>query len=226
MHYEVEGGQSHSPEKNKGLVTGPLVACIDSRDSVEAFTDFERRKEGAEEVVWSPPYTFSSINEKDKFSIEYQNCTGIVAVGVENGKNISFLTHQYTGDVIHDFRTQFTNELTALLKNFKDRVDPETIDISIVGGKYDNKTAAYGRTDFTYAEEYEEVVLLIREIVHDVLGIYPHIVAGPIKGKGDVSVLVVTKERQLHMTRPEQTEKARDKGFSSARFEEETEGWK
>ncbi|MFH1608539.1 MAG: hypothetical protein ABH951_00775, partial [Patescibacteria group bacterium] len=41
-------------------------------------------------------YVISSIDNKNKYSLEYYDCTGVVAIGVdkETGENVSFLSHQ------------------------------------------------------------------------------------------------------------------------------------
>ena len=93
----------------------PIVACVENTDSeesvIEKLSDKQRQK--AFYVNYYEPaffaenkdiitnddgiYFISPVNERDKYSFDYRNCTGVIAVGISkrNRKNISFLTHQH-----------------------------------------------------------------------------------------------------------------------------------
>ncbi len=118
----------------------------------------------------------SAVNELDKVSRDYYDCTGLAAIGLNrDGKKISFfLTHQRTGNP-EDFRDQ----LIARLQQFKRSVQPGKFDIVIFGGKYHKNPKSEGPFAKKFErrnESYEESVAALKELAVDTLGVEPRIV--------------------------------------------------
>ena len=70
--------------------------------------------------LWA--YVISTLDDKDKFSEELHDCTGLIVAGTENGsnKNISFLSHQnpeaFKINQPREFVTHLREQLEAIQK--------------------------------------------------------------------------------------------------------------
>ncbi|MEK7530975.1 MAG: hypothetical protein AAB573_03830 [Patescibacteria group bacterium] len=82
-------------------------------------------------------HVVSIVDERPKASYGYIDCVGVAAVGTDKktGKNISLLSHQ-SPRVLTDKKGQgFERDLTAGLKDLKERSKPGTVEVSIIGGQ-------------------------------------------------------------------------------------------
>lgn len=81
-------------------------------------------------------YTVSDINEKDKYSKGYFNCTGIVAIGIskETNREISLLSHQDPWEFLGTSEADFDEDISMVLKKIKHSCVDGTIDIVAFGG--------------------------------------------------------------------------------------------
>lgn len=114
-------------------------------------------------------YSISEINEKNKFSDNYINCTGVVLVGIdkETGENISLLTQEESGENMED--KLFLNDLSNRIEEFISMCEPKTIDALIVGGNDNNDNL----------EEYENSVKILRDKISPLLDFYPDVATYP-----------------------------------------------
>ncbi len=200
---------------------GEIVACFGTEDDYKRSRSLEWRHLPTTHVdyygsarQWEQldqknggkhTYVISSIDDHNKSSDKYADCTGIVVVGAEKGKNISLLTHQDPKPLkIPDVLEQYTHDLTARLEEMRDRAEPGSVDMIIFGGW----------TVPDYDAGYKRSVKMLGEIGQKVLGIDPTIVLGPNNVRATdtrsirtVSVTFDTDKRRLYMIRPDQIEK-------------------
>jgi len=77
-------------------------------------------------------YVISDLDDSNKYSLEYENCTSIIAVWKDRNtwKNISFLTHQHPDSVQWNM---FKRDLVKSLYELKEKSVEWSIDIVILG---------------------------------------------------------------------------------------------
>lgn len=145
-------------------------------------------------------YGISGISESNKKSFGYMNCTGLAVVGVKKnqGMNISLLSHQNTGSVLHADRDVFMRHLRKRLTECVEQMETNTIDALLFGGllalrknpKHDSYLSAYRDITDTVAKEVESI-----------LGIDVHVVGPSVlhdEGEGQ-HVWLDTKTRRLYL---------------------------
>ena len=129
-----------------------ITCCIHAADN---FFDPDKRIEEIEgqekETMYMPhrikegelmsqhePYVFSPCNEKDKYSYDYVNCTGIIGIGFnpEMQKEISFLSHQHP--LLYKSKRynplSFEKHLRQKIREIMSLTDNQTLEIGIFGG--------------------------------------------------------------------------------------------
>jgi hypothetical protein len=196
----------------------------------EAFPEEDRARfrEGAENLFWkadmktmreldqanagSTTYIISSISNGNKFSEGYENCTGLVVTGVDDatGENISFMTHQRPGSWLAKDAEVFERDCRERLAEFRARARGGTIDAVIVGGDTVSSAVPAPRVDvfgtFGYGRDFKKGVQVLAALSHDVLGIEPRVVGGPLQGqsyKGSTAAYLDTAHRRLFVLRPD-----------------------
>jgi len=80
-------------------------------------------------------YVISPVDDTDKYSKSYRNCTGLIVTGKEKGtgKNISFMSHQSPLIFSWKMPSGFQEDLAKQIQEIKDRCEDGTIDAVIVG---------------------------------------------------------------------------------------------
>jgi len=195
-------GQSSSPPEmpNTGIEFVDLYG--DNRELHEQGF----KKEGKEDYIISP------INSNSKFSVEFADCTGIVAVGSEiiSGNNISFMSHQNPSYFLTEKREKFIADLRERLEEIKRKSQKGTIDVVIFGGRY-SKTRDFKESDplrNIFIQEYIDSIKLLSAEINKELGFYPTVIVGPKLSPSEDSVAFNNENRRLYVTRSE-------KGLSS-----------
>ncbi|HEY4523363.1 MAG TPA: hypothetical protein VJK04_00625 [Candidatus Paceibacterota bacterium] len=151
-------------------------------------------------------YVISLIDNKDKFSNGFKNCTGLVVTGIEKqtGRNISFLSHQYPLYFLgnDDNRVRFTRDLEERLEELKGKCADKTIDAVIIGGNA-------SIWSLRYQKEYSESIKLLSEEVRKTLGFEPVAITGPKTDEGTDEDMMFTDDvfydnarRRLYIMRP------------------------
>ncbi len=146
-------------------------------------------------------YVISDINNKDKFSEGFKNCTGLVVAGKDKktGENISFLTHQdpdYFLDGVEN-KNKLKEDLRERIEALKEKCEEGTLDARVFGGNY------FGKDEIEYRENYLNSIKLLSSEVSSVLGFKPVVVVGPktVQG-GQDDVFYDNEHRRLYIVRP------------------------
>ncbi|MBU3978748.1 hypothetical protein KJ980_07225 [Patescibacteria group bacterium] len=121
-------------------------------------------------------YIISPLDENNKASNLYNDCTGILLIGQDKitGNNISLLSHQNPRYFLinQDNKNTFKHGLDLALEEAKKRCFEGTIDIVIFGGNYLKENALS-------QNNYINSVNLLNEEVKKVLGFEPFVITGP-----------------------------------------------
>ena len=192
-------------------------------------------KKEAEEVNWRTggdgwraTGSYSSINEKDKYSEGYEICIGVALVGRKKGSGepISLLTHFTPNGLIDAEGTMFRG-LAKAIDEFAAAVEQGTADVVIFGGGA--YTHGADTWNVFYKDTYLRAVTNIIQHIEKSLGVTePRIAALPVKNaeKNKVHVLLDTKKRKLYLVRPKQKdEKPEDLLFPVSELEDRMENW-
>lgn len=112
-------------------------------------------------------YIFSQINNKDKYSDNYLDCTGILLTGLgkNTGKRVSFMTHQDPSFFVEnkENKKNFKEELDQEVDIFKDKCDQNSVHSIIFGGNllknnikdpFDDESFVRGINDVEDVEKY------------------------------------------------------------------------
>jgi len=90
-------------------------------------------------------YVISSIDNENKFSEKYFDCTAIYATGIDinTGESISFLSHQNPEQFLKNdnILSNLKEDLTKSLNELIGRCKPGSIDVVILGGNRDDQNA-------------------------------------------------------------------------------------
>lgn len=240
-----------TPEKkeSEGVVRGPIFVCAESFGllDLEDQRFLDTFPEHAEYVDYSGDtyhlthngqigsprgYVLSQPSERDKFSREYLNCSGVAIVSVDKttGKNISVLTHQDPSRILSGFQgtRQFQEDLRLVCSSLFLRAEPGSVDAVIFGGdhgfpeKQGIINDAMGRQNKTRHDDYSDAVTLAADVVRAELGIEPVVVLGPrTVGPGAVSAFLDTQKRRLYLMRKGNPDT--DKDFPASQVREHME---
>ena len=140
-------------------------------------------------------YLISPITERDMFSDKNIDCTAVLGIGRddESGKAISFISHQNPAYFLSEQgKEKFMNDLVHTMQELKDQSTPHTIEVVILGGKYDSKNASAKNST-----EYKESVTMLRELIRKVFGYDPLVLVGPKLSEGGTDIHVMTQERKI-----------------------------
>jgi len=150
----------------------------------------------------SGTYVFSSLDDKDKFSESFCDCTGLIVAGVDKktGQNISFLSHQYPQVFLFEKKDDFIKDLNELLLEAKKRCVSKTVDAVIVGGNYSN---GINSKKISYKQSYLDSIELLSKEVKNVLGFEPSVVNGPKGIIGSDNVFYDNENKRLYFMRVE-----------------------
>lgn len=145
-------------------------------------------------------YVISPIDNFDKFSREFKDCTGLIVTGQdkETGQNISFVSHQDPEYFLklevnkNNFRINLSEQLAKL----KERSVEGTVDAVIIGGNYIKHIEEYKRL-------YLESIKLLAGETLKVLGFEPIVATGPKTNSGGDHIFYDNKNRRLFIVRSE-----------------------
>lgn len=222
MHNYTE---AKNPLKSEHLKEGvnPIIACIGTREQFKQDKEFDvylkmtsNQSERQNVDYYGDPielanqnfknagaytYTISPVDNLDKFSEHFKNCTGLVVAGQDKktGENISFASHQ---DPYYFLRERnknvFMKDLKDQLEELKKRSKEGTIDAVIVGGNYLDPDARYN-----YQRDYLASIKLLSEETRQILGFEPVVMTGPKIVSGGDNIFYANGSRRLYIIRPE-----------------------
>ena len=203
----------------------PIIACLDTRES-ESFNHFLLKhgvchdnmkvmenveynssrveaKEKGYKTAGACTYIISAINNRNKFTKQLINCTGVLAVGIskETGENISFLTHENPNKFLNWCYSLFVEDFREQLVEIKKICFDKTIDAVIMGGNH-YRDIRGEENDKKHREDYRESIILLSEEIKDILGFEPAVITGPkIVPNGD-DIFFDNDNRRLYIFRP------------------------
>lgn len=144
-------------------------------------------------------YVISTVDSKDKMSVSYANCTGVLVSGQdkETGENISFLSHQDPWFFVRNKEKtdKFTADLRGRLEELKSRSAPGTIDARILGGNYIARNQGS-------KEDYVKSIEILSDELTKTLGFEPTVISGPKLQGGQDDVFFDNKNKRLYISRP------------------------
>ena len=252
--------------KNEHLKDGipPIVGCTYDRKNIDKesqyyLDDFKRSAEFVnflskkEEILKNnfknsgeETYVISDISEKNKYSVDYYNCTGVVAVGIEKktGQNVSFLSHQSPSFFVEnkEERLKFKKDLIENIKKIKEQCVSGTVDIVIFGGQKEevsvkvpddneNKDFVFGRDDQDLSElikkefdVYKDSIRYLSFFISSEMGFLPVIISGPNENFEEeyhaLGIYFDNKNRRLYLVRPKE-DSENNESFLSGNLEVE-----
>lgn len=168
-------------------------------------------------------YAISPIDNSNKFSKGFANCTGLVVAGQdkETGENISFLSHQDPSHFLEERdnkKGHFLDDLRQRLNELKERSVDGTIDAIIVGGNY-------FKNEEGYKKQYLGSIKLLSEEALKILGFEPVVMTGPKRvGYGRDNVYYDNEQRRLYIMRPE-VGNATTESYVRSKIEEQEKKW-
>mgnify|MGYP001616859372 CR=1 FL=1 len=165
-------------------------------------------------------YVISPIDNSDKFSKSFLNCTGRVVTGQDKntGEDISFLSHQDPAYFLRETnRNVFLSDLRQRLNELKEKGAEGTVDAVIIGGNYLPNNAEFQK-------HYLESIKLLSEETLKILGFEPVVMTGPKTTPGADDVFYDNKNRRLYIMRPE-VGKASTESFVQSKIEEQEKKW-
>lgn len=116
----------------------------------------------------------------------------VVGIDKESGDNISFFTHQESGEILSD--EEFRDSFTKQLKKFMDMCEVKTVDAVIFGGNKNDDSLS----------EYKNAIKIISDISKPLLGFSPEVSTGPKLTSHETQVYFNNEKRQLYVLMPEQ----------------------
>lgn len=206
----------------------PIMVCLETSENVTPGTakllklieqngldvDFLKKTGGV----------ISEVDNQDKFSKGYRNCTGAIVVGkskTDPSKNLSILSHQMPHQLYAN--KTFIENLKKKLEEFREQTISGTIDAVIIGGN--------DRLDDF--QEYTNSVDDLNGFIKDSLGIDAVVAAGPNISQDKEDGWVVgtdiyfdTTNRRLFIIRSEQPDNITNNSFSPENLANEKEKWK
>ncbi len=151
-------------------------------------------------------YIISPIDSRDKFSLKYVECTGVIICGVdkETGENISLLSHQNPNFFLFDKDLSFFKDIKEKAKDLLEKCEPDSLDVVLFGGKFSDSDNA---TDIEEAKDNVDKLLYIKSIKYiskvlfDILHIEPTVISGPKFSLGFDHAIFINNTRRLHIFR-------------------------
>ncbi len=145
-------------------------------------------------------YAISPVDNLDKLSRKFRNCTGLVVAGVDKktGKNMSLLSHEDPGyflDERNNNKDSFLTDLRQRLQELHEKSAEGTVDAVIVGGNWFKWGPGYKRA-------YRKSIELLSQEVENIFGFMPVVMTGPKTTGGEESVFYNNEHRRLYIVRP------------------------
>ncbi len=243
-----------NPLKSEHLNEGikPIIACINSMSEEEEEKKFGKFRElvysdntrGIRNVdfygdpkelanngfknVGEGTYVISAIDDANKFSEEFKNCTGVFVTGQDKntGKDISFISHEDPWFFVEqkEGTKTFTEDLRAQLLEMKNRCVPGTIDAVIAGGNYFKQVNEDEPYTKRYRDNYRSSIEILTKEITDALGFEPAVIIGPKARGGGDKIFYDNAERRLHIFR-RNTGDETSESYIPRDFEKKTKEW-
>lgn len=193
-------GAHYNPEENLiNVITKSKETSSTDWVDVDYYENPEKLKELKFKNDGNFSYVISPIDDNDKFSSTYRNCTGVIVTGKdkETGEDISFMSHQDPSYFIgSDKKDNFSEDLVQRLNEIRERCDDGTIDAVVIGGNYIKENEVF-------QENYVKSIGLLSEKIYQILGFVPAVVVGPKEAGGEDDVYYDNRERKVYIERPE-----------------------
>lgn len=193
----------------------PIMACIFDEENpsekrafealdkehalpVDYFFSDELMREKGLTNAGEKTYVISPSNEQDKFSYGYKDCTGVIAVGrsKENGKEISFMSHEDPQEFLEDVKSKFMVDLEHKIAGLKALSEEGTVDAVVFGGNYFKDRP-------NYMKNYLDSIELLNKMIKQGFGFSPVVLTGPNVVGGNQAVYLETQKRRIHILKPE-----------------------
>ncbi len=238
----------------------PIVAGLYNRDNLDKDTQYflDHFKEDADFVNFSyrskdleknkmhsagdTTYVMSQDNEKNKYSLAYFDCTGVIMVGIdkETGKNVSFLSHQNPGSFLKDKEVMdsFKSDLYKNIDSLIERCVPGSIDVVLFGGNKDTQIQYHGE-DFRMGiddieafmkkpfDDYTKSIKYLNYILKQKIGFSPVVMSGPNDNfdtdNHSLSIYFDNENRRLYLIKPKQGENHKNEAFEASDVENQIE---
>lgn len=200
----------------------PIMACMDSTK----YTDFDyfkkhslREENNTTNVDWHQTseyfkennllnsglqsYVISTIDNKNKFSEGFYDCTSLIVSGLDRStkKLVSFLSHQNPNEFLFRKQINFKKHLEKILSEIKEKCEPNTIDAIIIGGNY-LPTQKPTKSSYS-AQKYLGSIKLLSKNTEKILGFKPVVINGPKLSSNSDSLYFENDTRRLYFLRPE-----------------------
>ena len=191
-------GTSEQFENNPGIESEAFTkSSLSNAHNVDYYKSPEQLKKQEFKNAGVDSYVISPVDNLDKFSEKFMDCTGVVIAGQdkETDESISFMSHQDPLYFLENSgKEQFVKDLTERLNELKERSAARTIDAVVIGGNYI-------RNDDEFKTNYLKSIKLLSAKISEVLGFEPVIITGP-KLKGGEDIFYNNKNRKLFIKRP------------------------
>src|SRR3989344_2039371 len=170
-------------------------------------------------------YVISTIDELDKFSQRFYDCSGIVVTGIDRqtGKNVSSKSHQNPEGFLYSAKQDFSTHLRERLSEIKRRCKEGTVDAVVIGGMYYEFTSQEGETE-DFRQNYIDSIKFLGKEVRTILGFDPVVVSGPKLSGGGDNIYYSNKDRRLYFVRSGDINK-NTRDFSASKIESERSQW-
>lgn len=171
-------------------------------------------------------YLISPIGEQNWKTDKLFSCVAVIGIGRDatTGKEVSFLSHQHPDRLVNEDNEKvetFSRELSASLKELRERSQPETIEVLLVGGNFNKKST---RNDYTH-DHYRQSIKGLEKIVNDTMGFEPKVLAGPNNHVGsDTNITIETQKRRVWIERDKQPPLF-DQSFQANMIDEMEKEW-
>jgi hypothetical protein len=219
----------------------PIIACVgtgkvNDSDKLIPHThnvDFYGKPEKFEEDGFGDDgkesYVISSVDDFNKYSTEFYDCTGLIVAGTERktGKNISFMSHQNPDYFLRKDNQKLEKSIIKQIQALKSQCESGTIDAVIVGGRY-AEVRGIPKNDPTskkYIEEYLRSVKFLSETVTKELGFEPLVLTGPKTIPAGDAIFYENDHRKLFLVRGADDFNAIE-NFTPSELEEKRKNWK
>lgn len=186
-------------------------------------------------------YVISFCNEKNKYSENYLDCTGVVIVGKdkETGKNISFLSHQNPDFFIKykEGRLKFKADLDKSIDDLISKCKQGTIDAIIFGGNKQDVSENIPDENFNQGidnideylkgpfDEYVKSVKYLNYIIKQKIGFSPVVISGPNDNfetnNHSLNIYFDNNNRRLYILKPKQENSDKNEAFEVSNIEEQ-----
>ncbi|MFZ2975342.1 MAG: hypothetical protein WA055_01785 [Candidatus Moraniibacteriota bacterium] len=187
--------------------------------SLKSVPDLIKRGYGKSGEVSS--YVISEINNFDKISKGFVNCTGVIIAGKdkETGEDISILSHQYPKYFLSDEikKKKFLDDLNEKIYEIKERSERNSIDAVIFGGNY-----IKDKED--HKKNYLNSISLLSKEISTILGFEPVVISGPKTGPAEEHIYYINDDRKLYLFKTEVDNKSSEP-FLPSDIKKQEEKW-